>query len=71
MPLVVARPLQENGNGGHVYFGPDYLGQHVAPPIQPGNEIVAQIVPHQAIVLLPEEPDYPLELTLRDPTNQP
>lgn len=65
-PLRETRPLTENGRGGNLYLGAEFLRQVVC-PIEAGDTVVAQIVPHTAVILFPEPPRYPVELTVRDP----
>lgn len=67
-PLRATRPLTENGRGGNLYLGSDFLRQIVC-PINVGDTIVAQIVPHTAVILFPETPRYPVEITVRDPAH--
>ena len=65
-PLRETRPLTENGRGGNLYLGAEFLRQLVC-PLTPGSPVIAQTIPHTAVVLLPGEPDYPVEITVHDP----
>lgn len=65
-PLRQTRPLTANGRGGNLYLGAEFLRQLVC-PLTPGEEITVQTIPHTAVVLLPEPPEYPVEITVRDP----
>lgn len=70
MALVAERPLNENANGGQVYL-PTKITLESRFPLGIGDDVYLQVVPHQAVVILPEEPEYPLDLTLRDPELNP
>lgn len=64
--LLTEPTLTENGRGAQVYLGSTQIRQLVC-PLTPGTTIVAQTIPHTGILLLPSEPSYPLDLTIRDP----
>lgn len=67
-PLRETRPLTENGRGGNLYLGAEFLRQIVC-PLDAGDTVVAQIIPHTAVVLFPATPRYPVEITVRDPAH--
>lgn len=68
--LVEERPLTPNRNGANLFLGPQFLGQWVC-PLHPGEDCITRIIPHVGVLVLPIEPDYPIEISIREPNSQP
>jgi hypothetical protein len=63
MPILHSGPLHRNGKGAQTYFRADFVRQFGF-PLDVGDDIVAQLIPHRAVVLLPtdETLEYPFEV---------
>lgn len=63
MPVISGGTLHPNGRGAQAYFPPDFVRQY-AFPLEIGTGYSALLVPHRAVVLLPNrEPiEFPLEV---------
>lgn len=68
MSLRATGTLHENGKAAMPYLAGD-LVQDAQFPLSIGGEFTAQIIPHNAVVLVPAavDIDYPETITLRDP----
>lgn len=64
--LHETRPLTANGRGANLYLGIRLLDDRLC-PVAPGNEVVVQTIPNRGLLVLPDEPEYPVEVTLHDP----
>jgi hypothetical protein len=67
MTLRITSTIHANGNGGMPWLAPELM-QESRNPLGLTDEIIAQVVPQQAVVLLPNtDLAYPVELTLNHP----
>lgn len=61
MTILESFQLREHGQGGQLYLKKDFATQYGF-PLVPGGDVLVQMLPHRAVVLLPiDEPlEYPL-----------
>lgn len=67
MSVLASLELREHGHGGQLYLKKDFATQFGF-PLETGREVLVQLLPHQAVVLLPL--DDPLEYPLTVPHPQ-
>lgn len=59
--------LTKNDNGGHVYFGPDFLNDSLN-PLEPGRKVDYITIPNTGVLVVPKDSlDLPSDFTVRDP----